>query len=300
MKQLRPSKAPLTRPITFVENENQPTSTTIDFEVSSIHSGDDEVLHEDVLLMAMEDLELMAPPFPVDPGSTDNQEKCVSGYTLSNLARSSPNGCRLNDTDRVQLRDQVVNGVVENEYEILQLMNLQDKPETANEIPKEIDVRFHEIFGDLPDIDGHKEFLIEMDLQLRKGSEQTSVRMRPYPCSLRDESEIEAQLSELEAKGLIERPGRNEIPKYASPCFLVEKPGQPRKRLVCDFSKLNKHLETHAGSLPRMETLLHRLGRFRWKTVVDLRSGFWQVGMTANASSLSAFISPGGEIWKWR
>ena len=43
-----------------------------------------------------------------------------------------------------------------------------------------------------------------------------------------------------------------------------------------------------------MENTLERIAKFRYKTKMDKRFGFWQVDLTAAAQELLAFITPKG------
>jgi hypothetical protein len=44
-----------------------------------------------------------------------------------------------------------------------------------------------------------------------------------------------------------------------------------------------------------MEVTLERLAQNKFKSKMDLRSGFWQVGLTEEAKELAAFMTSRGE-----
>ena len=49
-----------------------------------------------------------------------------------------------------------------------------------------------------------------------------------------------------------------------------------------------------------MENTLERIAKCRYKTKMDKRGGFGQVGLTAAAQELLAFITPKGRVFKWK
>ena len=69
--------------------------------------------------------------------------------------------------------------------------------------------------------------------------------------------------------------------------------------MVGQYVKLNKHTKPHAGFLPDMEQMVENMANCRWKTKMDLRSGFWQVGLTKRAQELTTFCTPNGRCYRW-
>ena len=49
-----------------------------------------------------------------------------------------------------------------------------------------------------------------------------------------------------------------------------------------------------------MEPLIERIAQGKYKTVMDMRSGFWQVSLTKRAAELSSFITPDGRVFAWQ
>ena len=62
--------------------------------------------------------------------------------------------------------------------------------------------------------------------------------------------------------------------------------------MVGQYVKLNKMTKHHAGYLPNMEELVESLAKCCYKTKMDLRSGFWQIGLTKRAQELAALPIP--------
>jgi hypothetical protein len=88
------------------------------------------------------------------------------------------------------------------------------------------------------------------------------------------------------------------IPRVRSPTFLVDKKGPGSRRMVIHFGKLNSRKKTHAGYLPSMVELPESLARCRFKSTLDMRSWYLQVGLTERAKNLSTFCVPSGRCFR--
>ena len=164
---------------------------------------------------------------------------------------------------------------------------------------KELIKKYQSVFGPLPP-PGKGVSLVQMDLELREEFQNVSLRQKCWPMSPLDCSEIEAQVEELVANGLVEPFGPGEFPQYCSPTFLVSKKDSKTRRMVGQYVRLNKRVKAHAGFLPNMESLIEGMSSKKWKSKLDLRSGFWQVSLTPRAQALTAFCTPSGRIFKWK
>ena len=142
--------------------------------------------------------------------------------------------------------------------------------------------------------------LVQMDLKLKLEFEKLQVRRRPYPAPPEQVDEMERQIRECIDAGLVEEHKKGDYPHHCSPCFLVRKPGSTALRLVVEYGEVNKKTQKHSGSIPNMENTLERIAKCRYKTKMDKCSGFWQVGQTAAAQELLAFITPKGRVFKWK
>jgi hypothetical protein len=114
-----------------------------------------------------------------------------------------------------------------------------------------------------------------------------------------DAAEIEKQVEELVTAGLVEPFPPGCFPKFCSPTFLVEKKESKSKRMVGQYQKLNKRTKAHAAFLPNMEQMIEQLSLSKWKSKLDLRSGFWQVSLTPRAQELTCFTTPSGRCFRW-
>lgn len=81
---------------------------------------------------------------------------------------------------------------------------------------------------------------------------------------------------------------------WASPVFVVyrqhhdKSKSKPRK--VVDYRKLNQTVPYDSYPLPDIHQLLDSLTGARYFGALDLKSGFWQVPLTASASQKTAFV----------
>ena len=141
--------------------------------------------------------------------------------------------------------------------------------------------------------------LVKMDLELKDEFANSTARSKPYPANLADAEEIERQVQEGIDGGILEEYTGGDYPKQCSPCYLVDKPGSKARRLVVVYCKVNKMTKNHPGTLPLMENTCERMAKCRFKSKLDLRSGFWQVELTERAKDLLAFVTPKGRVYKW-
>ncbi|GBG69734.1 hypothetical protein CBR_g4565 [Chara braunii] len=100
----------------------------------------------------------------------------------------------------------------------------------------------------------------------------------PKGCIYRmSEEELEvlrAQLDDVLAKGWI-RPSSS---PYGAPVLFVRKKNKDLQ-LCIDYRKLNAQTVKNAGPLPRIDDLLERLGRAKYFSKLDLKSGYHQISV---------------------
>lgn len=163
---------------------------------------------------------------------------------------------------------------------------------------RELLVKYKDVFGPLPPpTKGCK--LAVMDLELKDEYKGHTLRQKCWPMPKEDALEIEKQVQELVDAGLVEPFPVGEFPKHCSPTFLVDKKESKTRRMVGQYAKLNKRTKPHAGFLPNMEEMVENLARCRFKSKLDLRSGFWQIGLSDRAKELTVFTTPNGRCFRW-
>lgn len=109
-----------------------------------------------------------------------------------------------------------------------------------------------------------------------KSEEPSYSRSYPYPVTMAEfvNSEIQALLRD----GII----RKSFSAYNSPVLVVRKKGldeqgKPNHRLVIDFRKLNEITENDKYPMPEVPVILSNLGKSRYFTTLDLKSGYHQI-----------------------
>ena len=76
--------------------------------------------------------------------------------------------------------------------------------------------------------------------------------------------------------------------------------GGRQRRFVVDYSKLNKLLQPCALPLPLMDHLLDKLAACKFKSKMDLTSGFWQVRLSPESKNLTSFILPNQMVYRFK
>ena len=98
------------------------------------------------------------------------------------------------------------------------------------------------------------------------------VNRPPYRLSPAEQDEMEEQVKDLLAQGFI-RPSNN---PYGAPILFVPKK-DGRWRMCIDYRALNKQTMKDVFPLPRIDSLLERLGQARVFSKLDLASGYHQI-----------------------
>lgn len=84
---------------------------------------------------------------------------------------------------------------------------------------------------------------------------------------------------------------------WASPIVLVKKK-DGKFRFCIDYRKLNVVTKKDTYPLPRVDDLLDALSGSRYFSTLDLRSGYWQVGVAPEDWEKIAFVTPDG-LWEF-
>ena len=115
---------------------------------------------------------------------------------------------------------------------------------------------------------------------------------------------VRKEISTLERAGIITK----SISPWASPVVIVPKksaPGEPPQRRMCiDFRKLNKtQPEVHNMNggkgcislipLPKIDELYAKLQGYKIFSTLDLRSGYYHIGLSHSAKPKTAFVRSG-------
>lgn len=126
-----------------------------------------------------------------------------------------------------------------------------------------------------------------------KLKDQEPVYTRNYRLPQAQKVEVANQVQKLLRDGLIEL----SVSNYNSPLILVPKKstdGTPKFRMCVDYRKLNRKLIPDRFPLPRIEDIFDNLGRSKYFSIMDLKSGFHQIPLAPSSRKYTAFSTDGG------
>ncbi|KII65807.1 Transposon Tf2-6 polyprotein [Thelohanellus kitauei] len=113
------------------------------------------------------------------------------------------------------------------------------------------------------------------------------IRVRPYRVPHNQQSTIDKEIEMMLKSNII----RKSASPWCSPMVLVKKK-DGGNRLCIDYRQLNSITRKDTYSLPIMEDLIDRLSGFKYFSLLDLQSGYWQCAVEDSSKEKTAF-SPG-------
>ena len=149
--------------------------------------------------------------------------------------------------------------------------------------------------------------LIEMEIDT---GDSLPVAQSPYTLPLKHYDWVRQEIETLEKSGVIER----SLSRWASPVIVVPKKSAPdeplRRRLCIDYRKVNalqpevKRTDKGTGCLslyplPKIDEMFSKLGGATIFSTIDLRSGYYHIGLTRESRAKSAFVVPMGK-WQFK
>ena len=114
---------------------------------------------------------------------------------------------------------------------------------------------------------------------------------RQNPAVRREEM---AQVQQMLANDVI-RPSKS---SWASPVVMVKKK-DGSLRFCVDFRQLNAATVKDAHPLPRIDDLLDTLHGARWFSILDLKSGYWQVPIMERDKEKTVFRTSSGQLYEF-
>ena len=146
-----------------------------------------------------------------------------------------------------------------------------------------------------------KTLLVEMDIDT---GNSPPIASRPYTLPLKHYEWVRNEITTLERAGIITK----SISPWASPVVIVLKkssPGEPPQRRMCvDFRKLNMtqpEVQNMTGGkgcislvpLPKIDELYAKLQGYKIFSTLDLRSGYYHIGLLEDTKPKTAFVVAG-------
>lgn len=148
---------------------------------------------------------------------------------------------------------------------------------------------FSDIFSH-HDLDYGHATKVEHSIKLK---DETPFKQRPRPIHPQDYDAVRRHLQSLLEAGII----RESQSPFASPIVVVRKKNGD-VRLCVDYRRLNMQTVKDAYALPNLEESFSALSGSQWFSVMDLKSGYYQIEMTENDKAKTAFVCPLG-FWEW-
>ena len=182
-------------------------------------------------------------------------------------------------------------------------VKLQNAPVTDEDRSnfKELCNKYTDIFSRSSEDIGHTP-LLKMDIDT---GDSPPVCQRPYSLPLKHVEWVTKELEILEKAGVISR----SVSPWASPIVIVPKksePGEPPRRRMCvDYRVLNSLLppvnKAHSKAkgilslvpLPKIDEIYAQLKGSKVYSAIDMRSGYFHLGLSDEAKPKTAFV-PGG------
>ena len=81
---------------------------------------------------------------------------------------------------------------------------------------------------------------------------------------------------------------------WSAPIVVVPK-GDGGKRMCVDYKALNAISRTYIWPMPRIDDILAKLGKAKFFTTLDLRSGYHHIALDKDAIKKTAFVTPFGK-----
>ena len=149
--------------------------------------------------------------------------------------------------------------------------------------------------------------LIEMEIDT---GDSLPVAQSPYTLPLKHYDWVRKEIETLEKSGVIE----SSLSRWVSPVIVVPKKSAPdeppRRRLCVDYRKVNalqpevKRTDKGTGCLslyplPKIDEMFSKLGGATIFSTIDLRSGYYHIGLTRESRAKSAFVVPMGK-WQFK
>ena len=128
---------------------------------------------------------------------------------------------------------------------------------------------------------------IDLKIPIKPGHEPPC--QAPYRASEEGQKLIEETLKYLYDHGFV----RDSTSEYGAPVTLVKKP-DGTWRFCVDYRRLNSITKESKYPLPRIEDCLDKLGKAKYFSKLDLRSGYWQVRVDPSDIEKTAFRTQNG------
>ena len=169
--------------------------------------------------------------------------------------------------------------------------NFADSP-----VPLEWKRRITQQLNNMADVFAHHDQDFGRTDQVRhhiKLSDESPFKLRARPIHPQDIEAVRRHIKELLDAGVI----RESESPFASPIVVVRKKNG-QVRLCIDYRRLNLQTIKDAYNLPKLEDTFSALNGSQWFSVLDLKSGYYQIEVEEADKPKTAFVCPLG-FWEF-
>ena len=174
-----------------------------------------------------------------------------------------------------------VNSVIQNkQWENNLNLNDLDVPQQYRSKIKKLVLQNQDLFGNKDSELGHTD---TAKMQIDVGNNEP-VKMRPYRTPIKNREVIDKAIDDMLDSEVIRR---SKSP-WSFPVVIVDKK-DGSKSFCVDFRRLNKITKKNSYPLPLIDDILALLGKAKFFTSLDLKSGYWQVAIEEKDKEKTAF-----------
>ncbi|UYV63094.1 hypothetical protein LAZ67_2003108, partial [Cordylochernes scorpioides] len=127
----------------------------------------------------------------------------------------------------------------------------------------------------------------EVDFGLQENFRVVSAK--PYRLENTKRNWLNVKIRSMLSEGII-RPSNS---AFASPCIVIPKKNGDY-RLCVDYRRINDETLLDPFPFPRIDDIINVFGGCRFFSKLDLKDGFWQLGVSENTRKYTAFVTPSG------
>ncbi|UYV84632.1 hypothetical protein LAZ67_X002921, partial [Cordylochernes scorpioides] len=115
------------------------------------------------------------------------------------------------------------------------------------------------------------------------------ISSKPYQLENTKRNWLNMKIRSMLSEGII-KPSNS---AFASPCIVIPKYNRDY-RLCIDYRKINDETLLDPFPFPRIDDIINVFGGCRFFSRLDLKDGFWQLGISENTRKYTAFVTPSG------
>jgi len=120
--------------------------------------------------------------------------------------------------------------------------------------------------------------------------EDAKVQSVPYRINPQKAKVIDKAIDEMLALNIIQ----SSKSEFSSPVVLVNKKETKEMRFCVDFRRINSFIIEDRFPLPSIQSILDMLQNSKVFSIVDLKSGYWQIPLSPESRKFTAFVSHRG------